>query len=487
MMNNTWTHRILQNLFSRIEQRIRRIFTLDLRALAAFRIGLAIVVIIDLTMGALDLRAFFTDAGIMPTNLLLANYPGENMRALHSISWAYWRQVTLFAINYLLAFCLLIWRKSRVMHILVWAFFCSLNARNPIINSWADAVMRVLLFWAMFLPTHVWRSVDRNNKPKPADPTFFSRATVWLVVQVASIYVRNYVVKTDVQRKSDYTATYTALSIDMLRTSLWTRLYQFPDLLRVITRIRVHLEGRGILLFLIPRKQHRRRTSACLAFILIHIGMSLTMKIGYFPRTCALARMALLPQQFWSLFLSKSRSVSTEMFYWSKSYFTSLFLICCLVYITLWNLRTTDFDKRDNYFPTSMNRYGFLFRLDQYRSMFAPYPLEDDGRFVITGKTENQKKVNLLVPSDPIVYTKPTDFDRLYPGEKRRKLFLNYRGKSYWVYRPAYLQRQCRKRNQAHPTDPLISASMEYVVERTKPNYQVTTWEIVMLATEQCR
>jgi hypothetical protein len=28
---------------------------------------------------------------------------------------------------------------------------------------------------------------------------------------------------------------------------------------------------------------------------------------------------------------------------------------------------------------------------------------------------------------------------------------------------------------------------MEYVVERTKPNYQVETWEIVMLASEDCR
>jgi hypothetical protein len=106
------------------------------------------------------------------------------------------------------------------MHLLARAFFCSLNARNPIINSGADAVMRVLLFWSMFLPTHIRRSLDRKNKPKPANPTFFSRATIGLVVQVASIYIRNYVVKTDPQRKVDFTATYTAMSIDILRTNL---------------------------------------------------------------------------------------------------------------------------------------------------------------------------------------------------------------------------------------------------------------------------
>ena len=68
-----------------------------------------------------------------------------------------------------------------------------------------------------------------------------------------------------------------------------------------------------------------------------------------------------------------------------------------------------------------------MFRLDQYWSMFAPYPLEDDGWFVVTGKTADDTRINLLVPNSPVSYEKPTDFDLLYPGEKRRKLFLNLR------------------------------------------------------------
>lgn len=477
---------MIHTLFPSITTWFRDIFTLDLRALALFRIWLAVIIIIDLTMWALDLRAFFTDSGILPTDLLLTYFPGENMRAFHSISWAYRRQVTLLILNYMIAFALLIGWNSRLMHILARAFFCSLNARNPIINSGADSVMRVLLFWSMFLPTHIRRSVDRKNKPKPVTPTFFSRATIGLVVQVASIYIRNYVVKTDPQRRVDFTATYTAMSIDMLRTDIWTRLYQFPGVMKLITQVRVSLEWRWILLFFIPWKQHWRRTCACLAFIAVHIGMAFTMKIGYFPLTCILAWVVLLPTEFRSYVFKPETYVTSES-YRTRSYGTSAFLVVCLLYLTMWNLRTTNFDKRDDYFPTSINKYGFMFRLDQYWSMFAPYPLEDDGWFVVSGKTASGKRINLLEPNKPVYYEKPTDFDRLYPGEKRRKLFLNFRGKSYAQYRSPYLQRQCTSWNEQHSHDPLISTSMEYVVERTKPNYQVETGEIVMLATEQCR
>lgn len=482
---NTFKSILQYKTIPRITNWFRAIFSLDLRALAILRIWLALVIIIDLTMWALDLRAFFTDSGILPTDLLMANYQQENMRAFHSLSWSYRRQFTLLILNYAIALALLVWRKSRVMHILAWAFFCSLNARNPIINSGADSVMRVLLFWAMFLPTHIRRSIDRKDKPKPEETNFLSRASAGFIIQVASIYVRNYVVKTDPQRKVDFTATYTALSIDVFRTAFGTRLYQFPWLLKFITQFRVYLEWRWVLLFLIPRKQWRRRTLACLAFIAVHFWMAITLKIGYFPRTCILARAVLLPKEFWSLFHKPAKDITSQS-YRKRSYWISLFLILCLIYITLRNLRTTNFDKREQYFPRTLNKYGFMFRLDQYRSMFSPYPLEDDWWFVVQWTTADYQKVNLLVPNSPVTYDKPTDFDLLYPGEKRRKLFLNYRGKSYGQYRPAYLQRQCATRNKKNPYNPIVSASMEYVVERTKPNYQVQTGEIVMLQTVEC-
>lgn len=468
---------------------IRALFTLDLRALAVFRIGLAVCIIIDLTMGAMHLRTFFTDAGILPTDLLVSHFPQENMRSFHAISGSYLWQLTLLILFYLIALWLLLWRRTKLMHLLARAFFCSLSARNPLINSGADTVMRVLLFWAMFLPTHIWRSIDTRNKPKAAETTFFSRATIGLVIQIASVYLRNNLLKTDPQRTTTYTATYTAMSIDMLRTQIGTWFYTQPTLMYRATKIWITLEWWWLLLLLIPRKQAVRRTLVCLAFIAVHIGMALTMKIGYFPRVCALMWLIYLPPVIRSRICKTpctSATIPALASRGNRSYARSAFLILCIIYITLRNLRTTEYDKRVHLFPQSINKYGFLLRIDQYRNMFAPFPLEDDGWFVITGKTTTGGIVNLLPRDHPVSYEKPTDFSLLYPGEKRRKYFLNMRNKDYAAYRPAYLQRQCRERNRTHPALPLVSTSMEYVVERTKPNYQVQTGEVVMLATQEC-
>jgi hypothetical protein len=75
-----------QKIYPHVVKWIRNIFTLDLRALALFRIGLAVLIMFDLTLGALDLGAFFTDQGILPTDLALTYFTQENMRAFHTLS-----------------------------------------------------------------------------------------------------------------------------------------------------------------------------------------------------------------------------------------------------------------------------------------------------------------------------------------------------------------------------------------------------------------
>jgi hypothetical protein len=46
------------------------VFGLDLRSLALFRIGLALILLFDLYYRALDLRAFYTDWGLYPRSLM---------------------------------------------------------------------------------------------------------------------------------------------------------------------------------------------------------------------------------------------------------------------------------------------------------------------------------------------------------------------------------------------------------------------------------
>ena len=49
---------------------IKDSFSLDLRALACMRIGISLILLIDLFIRALSIKAFFTDEGILPISIL---------------------------------------------------------------------------------------------------------------------------------------------------------------------------------------------------------------------------------------------------------------------------------------------------------------------------------------------------------------------------------------------------------------------------------
>ncbi len=53
---------------------LERAYGLDLRSLALFRIGLAALILGDLIWRARDLRAFYTDFGVLPRAVLLHRF-----------------------------------------------------------------------------------------------------------------------------------------------------------------------------------------------------------------------------------------------------------------------------------------------------------------------------------------------------------------------------------------------------------------------------
>ena len=57
---------------STLRIRLRELFEIDLRSLALFRVGLAVSVLVDLGTRAFELEAHYTDAGVLPADLLVA-------------------------------------------------------------------------------------------------------------------------------------------------------------------------------------------------------------------------------------------------------------------------------------------------------------------------------------------------------------------------------------------------------------------------------
>jgi Vitamin K-dependent gamma-carboxylase len=187
------------------------------------------------------------------------------------------------------------------MTVAVWVVLLSIQWRNPLVLNDGDVLLRLLLFWGMFLPLGACWSVDRALKAVPPrlSMRFLSLATVGLFMQVAFMYWFTAIQKSGPEWRSDGTAIYYALSLDQTVTPIGTYLLNFPELLEMLTLNTILLEAFGPFLLFFPLFTGPVRTGAVLAFMSLHFGIWLTMDIGIFPWISAFCMVCFLPGWFW--------------------------------------------------------------------------------------------------------------------------------------------------------------------------------------------
>ncbi len=126
-----------------------------------------------------------------------------------------------------------------------------------------------------------------------------SLATVALFAQLVFLYCFGVILKSAPEWRTDNTALYYALSIDQLVTPLGKFLYQFPGLLKVLTISVFWFEVLGPLLLFSPVLTGPIRTVGVFGFISLHLGIFLTLSIGFFPWISVLSMVCFLPAWFW--------------------------------------------------------------------------------------------------------------------------------------------------------------------------------------------
>ncbi len=277
-----------------------QVFGFDLRSLAAFRVGLALVILADLFTRLGDLTAHYTDLGVLPRSALEGGILKPWYWSIHLISGQPVVQFLIFLTAILVTLCLLVGYRTRLATIACWALIVSMHNRNPALIFAADDVLRAILFWAMFLPLGSAYSLDSafNNSPKPLPKRVVSGATIALLVQQCFIYIFSAAFKTQSPTWfPDYTAVYYALSFDQYVTHIGRFLLNFPPLLSISTAITLVLEWIGPLFLLIPNNLVRLFT--VLTFIGLHAGFGLTLNIGIFPFLSIATWLVFLPSSFW--------------------------------------------------------------------------------------------------------------------------------------------------------------------------------------------
>ena len=286
---------------------LEKSFGFDLRSLALFRITLSLVLLFDLINRLADLTAHYTDMGVLPRRVVIEHL-GEWNLSLHMLSGTATFQIIIFLVAIVSALCLLLGYKTKLFTIVSWILVISLQNRNPLICYGGDAVMRMLLFWSMFLPLNRYFSVDNRHGKLDTSPHIISFATVAFVLQICFIYFFTVLLKSGPEWRTDFTAVYYALSIDELHTVFTKYLLDSNTLfLKILTCGVLVFEALGPLLLIMPNI--KLKLIGLSGFILMHIGFGLFLTLGIFPAISICSFIPFLPSIFWDF---RSKKIKTK-------------------------------------------------------------------------------------------------------------------------------------------------------------------------------
>ncbi len=452
----------------------RKLLSLDLRALALMRIGIGCVLIFDLAVRFSDYVAFYSDYGVLPREASIVLLNQKDLLSLFFISGEPSVLIFLFAISFWSHFHVLIGKNTRVYTIISWILLLSIQNRNTFIGQAGDDLLRLALLWGIFLPLNKYFSWDTKVNGKSSSTLYFSWAGVGLTILVFSLYFFSACAKTSREWTTDFTAVYYALSLDQITLSFGKWLYQFPELLKVLTAVVYGLEWGGPFLLFIPWKKNVFRLLFVLLFVSFHLGLAATLFIGFFPAIVIVILLAFLPSsvfdrwRFLKRYTSPNKeSTAIEPVLWKKT-LASTFIILVISYQFLWNCKNKGWIAADR---IPYQNIAYHLRLDQSWGMFAPGVFKDDGWFIFEGVMSDSTVVDISRNGEPVRYGKPADVASLFKNDRWRKYsenLLHDRNKILRKYYAVYLY---EKWLHTHPDTPLAGIRLVYMKEFTFSNY----------------
>lgn len=279
------------------------LFGIETRSLALFRIAIALLLLVDLGTRATDLTTFYTDAGVLPSALARSFYAGTKVFWYNPhiyVNTAWW-QAGWFVVAAFFAVLLLIGYRTRWVAFAGWFLLLSLHNRNPMVLQSGDTLLRMLLFWGMFLPMGAKYSVDRALDPtdRPSPRVVNNVISLALLVQMTFLYYFTAELKSGATWRNG-NALYYALNIDAWTRPLGTWMLNFPEWNAFATHATMVLEYVGPFLPFIPLFTAQFRTLMVFVFCSFHIGIALMMDVGLFSYISMAGWLVYLPSPFWT-------------------------------------------------------------------------------------------------------------------------------------------------------------------------------------------
>jgi len=459
---------------------LRRIFSLDLRSLALFRIGLALVSLYDVVRRWPGAEAFLSDAGFFSRSQYLQSIHRPWSLSLYFVVGEPIQVQGLLLLQGLISLGVLLGWRTRWCLVPLWVLAGSVINRNPLAINGGDTLFTAILFWAMFLPLGVRWSLDARRRATaglaPAEDHWTDWAGVGLILQLVILYWSTVALKSDPVWWNGQ-AIGEAMKLDLMVKPLGHWLAQFPGLLAVLTWATVAVEWIGPALLLWPRGQAWLRPLVILAFVGLHLGIFFTMEVELFGWVCITAWVALLPTSFWerrwvrrlTAFVSRARSDEVSARAPLDLRMPPLARLACVVtlgFVLLWVSRPVLPDEIEEQITHDLRPAGRLLRLRQNWSMFAPRPPRTDGWFVLRARQANGNEIDLLAAGTPLTWDKPACASSAFPGRRWTKYLSNIGKGHYRELRGPFCDYLIGQWNTAHDVGrQVVEAELYYLKE----------------------
>lgn len=489
---------------ARVRGALARRFGVDTRALAALRVSLGVLILVDLLLRSRNIVAFYTDFGVFPRAALREHAPGLARLSVHAVSGDLWVQVVLFLIAGAFGVALVVGYRTTLVTVASFLLLASLHARNPLVLNAGDSLFRRLLLWGIFLPLGGRWSVDAL-RGGPAEERVASVASAALLGQVVILYTVNAVFKLRGTVWPRGTAIRYVFGLDQFTVLFGDVLAQHPTVLVVLGRLWLGLLVTSVLLVVLTG---RARAVFVGLFLAMHGGMVLTLRLGLFPLVSIAALIPFLPPWVWDAatarlsalgrglhpgrrggrFAPESTTgtgsgilpgVPSDVLPDVRSEFppavptnvprgvsrvtrraTPVVVACLLGFVLLWNAASLGFadvpEGVESVADPAEHRWD----------VFAPSPPRTDVWYVVPGRLESGRRIDAFHRS-PVQWDRPPDVARTYPTARWRKYLVD-------VWRSgdddrlrnfaAYL---CRRWNTRHEDD-LVGLTVSVVEQPTR-------------------
>lgn len=438
---------------------------LDLRSLALLRIGAGALLLVDLAVRAGDLRAHYTDFGLLP-RAELGLYTWRTVWTLHGLASPWPAAVAaLFALAALCAIALLLGWRTRAATFGSWLLLTSLQYRNPALVFGGDVLLRMLLFWGLFLPLGARWSLDARRAPDPdvaRGNAYASLATAALIAQLAIVYVFSVANRTGPTWWNGR-ALHDALHFDQFASRFGTMLRAHEGVLPALTDAAIWFEALGPLLLVSPIASAAARTLGVALFLGFHATLGLLFNLGLFPAVSMVAWLGMLPTAFWDRALGAEPARTELRWSWRGARDAAVAVAFGLVVLS--NLASLRHDARTPRAPVAWERPAEWIFVDQLWGLFSPDPPVYDGWYVFMGVRADGREVDPFWRG-AVSFVKPPVVSETMNIRWREFFFRLQRDARdpRWASFGRWL---CRAWNEAHAGPERLDRVYAYYVEET--------------------